>query len=543
MRQARTRHDDSVAVQPASTSTTAARLDVQRGDRPASSITLDSAICCVIDVETTGVDLAVDRIVELAVVRCDAHGQVLDEWHTLIDPQCAMGAEWVHGIDDGMVAGAPTFADVAPRLLQSLDGAVLVAHNASFDHRFVSAELRGAGYDVALPYLCTMHVRRHVGLPAPVTHRLAWACWHAGQPIDHAHAAVSDARATAALMGGYLRLARGVGHATLERLAATAAAANACVEPVLRVSGGTSQGQLRPRKLTGAASPFARSPAVDAAARYRQAVEEAVEDLQIDGEEVDRLHALVLELGLCAEQIAEAHRQFVEGRLEGYLDDEELSWEEYEQLRLLARLLAVDPLWLVDLVGDRRPQHPALVLDAVELGGTSGAQPDDDSSDTDLLIAPLSVCFTGPFEAFPMTRAEVQLLATDAGMHVRPGVSGKLDLLVCRDPHAGTGKLRKAEAQGTVVIDQHAFLALAGATTPTPAPTETVLAEVGARRRARVAASARAKPAAGRAADTAQAAPRPAAAGGEQVLWCEVGAHEWRRQSQRGRPPGSCPEH
>lgn len=353
MRQARTRHDDSVAVQPASTSTTAARLDVQRGDRPASSITLDSAICCVIDVETTGVDLAVDRIVELAVVRCDAHGQVLDEWHTLIDPQCAMGAEWVHGIDDGMVAGAPTFADVAPRLLQSLDGAVLVAHNASFDHRFVSAELRGAGYDVALPYLCTMHVRRHVGLPAPVTHRLAWACWHAGQPIDHAHAAVSDARATAALMGGYLRLARGVGHATLERLAATAAAANACVEPVLRVSGGTSQGQLRPRKLTGAASPFARSPAVDAAARYRQAVEEAVEDLQIDGEEVDRLHALVLELGLCAEQIAEAHRQFVEGRLEGYLDDEELSWEEYEQLRLLARLLAVDPLWLVDLVGDR----------------------------------------------------------------------------------------------------------------------------------------------------------------------------------------------
>ena len=89
----------------------------------------------------------------------------------------------------------------------------------------------------------------------------------------------------------------------------------------------------------------------------------------------------------------------------------------------------------------------------------------------------------------PLTRADVQALAADAGMQVRPGVSAKLDLLVCQDPHTGTSKLRAAEKHSTVVIDQETFLAIAGASAPSPSPVAAVLSQVAARRRARIRAS------------------------------------------------------
>jgi hypothetical protein len=146
----------------------------------------------------------------------------------------------------------------------------------------------------------------------------------------------------------------------------------------------------------------------------------------------------------------------------------------------------------------------------------------------------------------PLTREDVQTLAADAGMQVRPGVSAKLDLLVCRDPHTGTSKLRAAEKHSTVVIDQETFLAIAGASTPTPSPVAVVLNQVAARRRARI------RPAPKR---SVASAPGPAhphrdrsggpvpAARAEQVLWCETGAHEWTRKAQRGRPPKRCVKH
>ena len=84
------------------------------------------------------------------------------------------------------------------------------------------------------------------------------------------------------------------------------------------------------------------------------------------------------------------------------------------------------------------------------------------------------------------------MLASDAGMLVKRGVSPQLNLLVCRDPHAGTSKLPKAEQYGIVVIDQEPFLAVAGAGTPSPSSVGLVLNRVANRRRA-----------------TPQAAPRP----------------------------------
>lgn len=103
----------------------------------------------VVDVETTGLSARLgDKICEIAVVLARG-GQIVDQMQTLVNPlkPISRGASAVNGITDNMVRTAPPFRQVAGSLVEALDGAVLVAHNASFDIAFISAELRAAGFN------------------------------------------------------------------------------------------------------------------------------------------------------------------------------------------------------------------------------------------------------------------------------------------------------------------------------------------------------------------------------------------------------------
>ncbi|MFN2459492.1 MAG: PolC-type DNA polymerase III [Candidatus Velthaea sp.] len=92
-----------------------------------------------VDVETTGIDAATARVVEVAyqIVR---GGAVTATFESLIDPQCGIPpfATAIHGITDAHVHGKPTLAEVAPALVTDCDGAIVVAHNAAFDRRFLT---------------------------------------------------------------------------------------------------------------------------------------------------------------------------------------------------------------------------------------------------------------------------------------------------------------------------------------------------------------------------------------------------------------------
>jgi DNA polymerase-3 subunit epsilon len=157
----------------------------------------------VVDVETTGLVPGTDRVLEIAVVRTDAHGTVLDEWSSLVDPGRDPGASDVHGITLADLQGAATFAEIAPELASRLHGRILVAHNLAFDAAFLDAEqrpsLRGATGG-----LCTIQ------LSQAVLHRPAggWSlgalCNEVGVPLDDAHRALADARATAGLLEALL---------------------------------------------------------------------------------------------------------------------------------------------------------------------------------------------------------------------------------------------------------------------------------------------------------------------------------------------------
>ena len=109
-------------------------MDAILPGRPAVALSLRDATFAVVDVETTGVDPAVDRVVEVACVlmRIDRE---LDTFSTLIDPGRPIPAiaSAIHHITDRHVRGAPSLAEVQPQIDARCAGSIVVAHNARFD--------------------------------------------------------------------------------------------------------------------------------------------------------------------------------------------------------------------------------------------------------------------------------------------------------------------------------------------------------------------------------------------------------------------------
>ncbi len=163
----------------------------------------------VVDVETTGLfPRGHDRIVEIAVVQVSPCGEVEASWATLVNPQRDLGPQHIHQVRASDVLTAPTFAQIAGTLAALLVGRVFVAHNASFDRRFVHSEFGALGHDVPIAAettLCTMQWSSQLLPHAPRS--LAGCCATAGIVLEDAHEALADATATAALLRHYLRAA------------------------------------------------------------------------------------------------------------------------------------------------------------------------------------------------------------------------------------------------------------------------------------------------------------------------------------------------
>ena len=102
----------------------------------------------VIDTETTGLDPRNgDRIVEIAAVELLNHLPTGRVFHHYLNPERAMSEDAfaIHGLATDFLADKPRLAEIAESLLQFLDGARLVIHNAEFDLGFINAELVRCG--------------------------------------------------------------------------------------------------------------------------------------------------------------------------------------------------------------------------------------------------------------------------------------------------------------------------------------------------------------------------------------------------------------
>lgn len=102
----------------------------------------------VFDTETTGLDPSVERVIEIGGVELWNHIPTGREFHVFIRPEGRKvdpAAFDVHGISDEFLADKPVFSEVLDDFLDFFSEGRLIAHNATFDMRFLNAELARLG--------------------------------------------------------------------------------------------------------------------------------------------------------------------------------------------------------------------------------------------------------------------------------------------------------------------------------------------------------------------------------------------------------------
>jgi DNA polymerase-3 subunit epsilon len=146
----------------------------------------------IIDVETTGCNPLLDRVIEIAVIRSDDGG----EFSTLVNPGRSLPPfiTALTGITGKDLTDAPRFEEIAPELAGMLEGAVFVAHNARFDYAFVGNEFRRLGISFSAPTLCTVRLSRKL-YPKQRKHSLESIIERHSIAVDGRHRALDDARA------------------------------------------------------------------------------------------------------------------------------------------------------------------------------------------------------------------------------------------------------------------------------------------------------------------------------------------------------------
>ncbi|GAA4837707.1 hypothetical protein GCM10023221_13810 [Luteimicrobium xylanilyticum] len=181
------------------------------GPLPAAVARTYSHRYAVVDVETSGLSAAHDRVLQIAVVLLGPDGAHEGEWSTLLDPGCDPGRTDIHGLTRERLSGAPRFPDVLPILAPLLADRVLVAHNARFDWDFLAHEANRAGATLPVAErLCTLALARRLDLPAANLSLAALArYWRV--PQTRAHDAVDDTRVLVEVLRHSLVVAHRVG--------------------------------------------------------------------------------------------------------------------------------------------------------------------------------------------------------------------------------------------------------------------------------------------------------------------------------------------
>ena len=152
----------------------------------------------VFDIETTGLSNVNDRITEIGAIKI-RNGKIVDDFSSLINPKIPIPEKITKltGIDDLMVANAPTIEKILPEFWDFVGESPLVAHNADFDIGFIRENLKRLGYDkIKNPIVDTLTLSR-VLLTRLKRYRLNVIAKELNVVLENHHRAVDDAKATA----------------------------------------------------------------------------------------------------------------------------------------------------------------------------------------------------------------------------------------------------------------------------------------------------------------------------------------------------------
>ncbi|NER13638.1 GIY-YIG nuclease family protein [Leptobacterium flavescens] len=153
----------------------------------------------IVDIETTGSGLKGNKITEISIFRHNGT-TVVDEFTSLVNPQSEIPyyITALTGIDNQMVANAPTFREIAKKVMDMTEGAVFVAHSVNFDYNVIKYELEGLGISFLRKKLCTVRLSRKL-FPGHNSYSLGKLCSALQIPLHDRHRARGDAQATVVL--------------------------------------------------------------------------------------------------------------------------------------------------------------------------------------------------------------------------------------------------------------------------------------------------------------------------------------------------------
>ena len=150
-----------------------------------------------IDLETTGINIGNDKIVEIAIVRVNTDGTKQNK-RKILNPQMPIPAEVsaIHGITNEMVKDAPTFKQVANEIKQFLNNCDLGGYNSNrFDIPMLVEEFLRAGLDFSMEGRKLIDVQKIFHTMEQRTLSAAYK-FYCNKILDNAHSAEADASAT-----------------------------------------------------------------------------------------------------------------------------------------------------------------------------------------------------------------------------------------------------------------------------------------------------------------------------------------------------------
>jgi DNA polymerase-3 subunit epsilon len=152
---------------------------------------------CVFDLETTGLQITKDRIVQIAIIKLLPNGKQVT-FNELVNPEQNIPDEIaaIHGITNEMVANAPTFKDLAPSIIDFIGESDLAGYNSNkFDIPVLSEELLRCGIDFDLGARHFVDVQNIFHKMEQRTLAAAYQ-FYCGKKIENAHNALYDTLAT-----------------------------------------------------------------------------------------------------------------------------------------------------------------------------------------------------------------------------------------------------------------------------------------------------------------------------------------------------------
>lgn len=152
---------------------------------------------CFFDLETTGVNVATDRIVEISILKVWPNGNKESvTWRVNPEQPIPAQATEIHGIDDEMVANEPNFKSLAPKVVQMIKDSDLAGFNSNrFDIPLLAEELLRADMDLDLRKHAAVDVQTIFHKMEKRTLSAAYK-FYCGKDLEQAHSAEADTQAT-----------------------------------------------------------------------------------------------------------------------------------------------------------------------------------------------------------------------------------------------------------------------------------------------------------------------------------------------------------